>query len=54
MINASILPKMIDTADIVAQRYGISREEQDRFSTESQRRTAEAQLAGRYADEAGG
>src|SRR5262249_55493513 len=42
---------MIDTADIVAQRYGISREAQDRFSVESQRRTAQAQLAGRYADE---
>jgi acetyl-CoA C-acetyltransferase len=43
--------EMIDTADIVAQRYGISREAQDHFSVESQRRTAEAQLAGRYADE---
>jgi acetyl-CoA C-acetyltransferase/acetyl-CoA acyltransferase len=39
---------MIDTADIVAARYGISREAQDRFSAESQRRTEEAQLAGRY------
>lgn len=42
---------MIDTADIVAQRYGISREAQDRFSAESQRKTEEAQLAGRFADE---
>lgn len=42
---------MIDTADIVAQRYHISREAQDRFSLESQRRTAEAQQAGRYRDE---
>ncbi len=42
---------MIDTADIVAQRYGISREAQDRFSVESQRKTAEAQAAGRFADE---
>lgn len=42
---------MIETADIVAQRYGISREAQDRFSVESQRRTAEAQAAGRYQDE---
>ncbi|MFM0032435.1 acetyl-CoA C-acyltransferase [Paraburkholderia madseniana] len=47
----SLYTTMIDTADIVAQRYGISREEQDRFSVESQRRTAQAQLAGRYADE---
>ncbi|MCR5866169.1 acetyl-CoA C-acyltransferase [Aquincola sp. J276] len=42
---------MIETADIVAQRYNISREAQDRFSAESQRRTEEAQKAGRYADE---
>jgi acetyl-CoA C-acetyltransferase/acetyl-CoA acyltransferase len=42
---------MIDTADIVAERYGISREVQDRFSVESQRKTAEAQAAGRYKDE---
>ncbi|MDQ2988467.1 MAG: acetyl-CoA C-acyltransferase [Pseudomonadota bacterium] len=42
---------MIDTADIVAARYGISREAQDRFSLESQRRTELAQLAGRYRDE---
>jgi acetyl-CoA C-acetyltransferase len=42
---------MIDTADIVAARYGISREAQDRFSVESQRKTAEAQAAGRYAEE---
>jgi acetyl-CoA C-acetyltransferase/acetyl-CoA acyltransferase len=42
---------MIDTADIVAARYGISREDQDRFSAESQRKTEEAQLAGRYRDE---
>ena len=39
---------MIDTADIVAQRYGISREDQDRFSMESQSRTASAQQAGRF------
>lgn len=42
---------MIDTADIVAARYNISREAQDRFSAESQRKTEEAQLAGRYVDE---
>lgn len=42
---------MIDTADIVAQRYGISREVQDYFAVESQRRTAQAQRAGRYLDE---
>ncbi|XYJ08189.1 acetyl-CoA C-acyltransferase [Telluria sp. B2] len=42
---------MIETADIVAARYNISREAQDRFSFESQRKTEEAQLAGRYKDE---
>lgn len=42
---------MIETADIVAARYKISREAQDRFSFESQRKTEEAQLAGRYKDE---
>src|SRR5574343_1436583 len=43
--------EMIDTADVVAERYGISREAQDRFSVESQRKVAEAQTAGRYAEE---
>lgn len=42
---------MIDTADIVAQRYGISREDQDRFALRSQQLTARAQAEGRYADE---
>ena len=39
---------MITTADIVAARYGISREAQDRFSAESQRKTEQAQMTGRY------
>ena len=42
---------MLETADIVAARYGIGREDQDRFSVESQRRAGEAQQAGRYAEE---
>jgi acetyl-CoA C-acetyltransferase len=42
---------MIETADLVAERYGISREAQDAFSVESQRRTAAAQQAQRFADE---
>ncbi|RUZ73498.1 acetyl-CoA C-acyltransferase [Mesorhizobium sp. M7A.F.Ca.US.006.01.1.1] len=42
---------MIETADIVAARYGVSRENQDAFSLESQRRTATAQQAGLFADE---
>jgi acetyl-CoA C-acetyltransferase/acetyl-CoA acyltransferase len=42
---------MIETADIVAARYGIGREAQDRFSAESQRKTEAAQAAGRYREE---
>lgn len=42
---------MIETADIVAARYGISREAQDRFAAQSQQRTEAAQAAGRYRDE---
>ena len=38
---------MIDTADIVAERYGVSREAQDELALDSQRRTAAAQEAGR-------
>ena len=39
---------MIDTAEVVARRYGISREQQDEYALQSQRRTAEAQAAGRF------
>jgi acetyl-CoA C-acetyltransferase len=42
---------MIETAEIVAERYGISREAQDAFSAESQQRAAAAQAGGRFADE---
>lgn len=42
---------MIQTADIVASRYGISREAQDQLALESQKRTAAAQAAGLFADE---
>ncbi len=42
---------MIETADIVASRYGISREAQDEYALESQRRTAAGQQAGRFAEE---
>ncbi|AZD86971.1 Acetyl-CoA acetyltransferase [Pseudomonas chlororaphis subsp. aureofaciens] len=40
--------QMIETAEIVAKRYGISREAQDVYSLESQLRTARAQEAGRF------
>jgi acetyl-CoA C-acetyltransferase len=39
------------TAENVAKKYGISREEQDRFAYESQRKAEAAQKAGRFADE---
>jgi acetyl-CoA C-acetyltransferase len=39
---------MIDTAEVVARRYGISREQCDRYALMSQQRTAAAQRAGRF------
>jgi acetyl-CoA C-acetyltransferase len=42
---------MIETADIVAKRYGISREYQDEYSLRSQQRIAAAQKAGLFNDE---
>ncbi|HEV2439686.1 MAG TPA: acetyl-CoA C-acyltransferase [bacterium] len=45
------LYSMGETAENVAERYGISREEQDEFAVESQRRAAAAQQEGRLAEE---
>ena len=42
---------MIDTAEVVAKRYGVIREAQDTYARISQQRTAEAQRAGRLDDE---
>jgi acetyl-CoA C-acetyltransferase/acetyl-CoA acyltransferase len=42
---------MIETADIVAERYGVSREEQDAYGLRSQQRIAAAQEAGLFDDE---
>jgi acetyl-CoA C-acetyltransferase len=39
---------MIDTAEVVAKRYGIGREAQDAYALQSQLRTAAAQQAGRF------
>ena len=47
----AIYMPMIETADIVAARYGITREAQDEYALESQRRTAAAQQAGRFGHE---
>lgn len=42
---------MLETAEIVAKRYGISRDAQDEYAVESHTRTAAAQQAGRFDDE---
>jgi acetyl-CoA C-acetyltransferase len=43
-----IFMSMLETAEVVAKRYGISRDAQDEYALESQRRTAAAQEAGRF------
>jgi acetyl-CoA C-acetyltransferase len=42
---------MLDTAETVARRYGVSREAQDEYALKSQQRTAAAQQAGRFDQE---
>jgi acetyl-CoA C-acetyltransferase len=42
---------MLQTAEIVAKRYGISKERQDEYGVQSQQRAAAAQAAGRFNDE---
>ncbi|MEN0074392.1 MAG: acetyl-CoA C-acyltransferase [Paracraurococcus sp.] len=42
---------MLETAEVVADRYGISREAQDAYALQSQQRTAAAQAAGRFEQE---
>lgn len=42
---------MLDTAEIVANRYGISREAQDLYALSSQQRTAAGMAAGKFDDE---
>ncbi|WP_349828381.1 acetyl-CoA C-acyltransferase [Brevibacterium litoralis] len=42
---------MLGTAEVVAERYGISREAQDEYALTSQQRTAAAQEAGKFDDE---
>jgi acetyl-CoA C-acetyltransferase len=43
--------QMLETAENVAHRYGVSRESQDEYALQSQQRTAAAQDAGRFNDE---
>lgn len=47
----AIYMTMIETAETVAARYGISREAQDAYALQSQQRTAKAQAENRFADE---
>ncbi|MGX9351745.1 acetyl-CoA C-acyltransferase [Shimia sp. W99] len=42
---------MLETAEIVADRYGVTREDQDAYALQSQQRTAAAQTAGKFDDE---
>ena len=50
-VKPALWMTMIETAEIVAERYGVSRERQDAYALQSQQRTAAAQAAGKYADE---
>src|SRR5690348_6614738 len=50
-IKPALWMTMIETAEIVAERYGVSRERQDQYALQSQQRTAAAQANGKYADE---
>ena len=50
-VKPALWMTMIETGEIVAERYGISRERADQYSLESQKRTAAAQAAGKFNDE---
>jgi acetyl-CoA C-acetyltransferase len=49
--QADLFMPMIETADLVAKRYDVSREAQDAYALQSQQRTAAAQKAGRFDEE---
>ncbi len=49
--SPNIYMGMLDTAEVVAKRYGVSREAQDEYALQSQQRTAAAQEAGKFDDE---
>ena len=50
-VHADVLMPMIDTAEVVARRYKVSREAQDEYALQSQQRTAAGQEAGKFDDE---
>jgi len=50
-VKPALWMTMIETGEIVAERYGISRERADQYSLESEKRTAAAQAVGKFNDE---
>ena len=50
-MHKNIYMPMLQTAEVVAKRYGISRDAMDEYGLQSQQRTAAAQAAGRFDDE---
>jgi acetyl-CoA C-acetyltransferase len=50
-VKPALWMSMIETAEVVAARYSVSRERQDEYALESQRRTAAAQQANKFKDE---
>jgi acetyl-CoA C-acetyltransferase len=50
-VHKDVYMPMIDTAEVVAKRYNVSREAQDEYALQSQQRTAAGQEAGKFDDE---
>jgi acetyl-CoA C-acetyltransferase len=50
-MQKDIYMPMLQTAEVVTKRYGISRDAQDEYALQSQQRTAAAQAAGKFDDE---
>ena len=50
-VKPALWMSMIETAEVVSARYNVARERQDQYALESQRRTAAAQQAQKFADE---
>jgi acetyl-CoA C-acetyltransferase len=50
-LQPDIFMSMLETAEVVAKRYGVTREAQDEYALSSQQRTAAAQEEGRFEDE---
>jgi acetyl-CoA C-acetyltransferase len=50
-LHKDVYMPMIDTAEVVAKRYNVSREAQDEYALQSQQRTAAGQEAGKFDDE---